>query len=68
MVDETNFVLVNIYNFNTETKEVATLLDLDKIFETIKDFYLKLIDILFVRSMFLVYFKGALIISAFLTP
>ena len=68
MVDETNFVLVNIYNFNTETKEVATLLDLDKIFEIIKDFYLKLIDILFVRNMFLVSFKGALIISAFLTP
>ena len=68
MVDETNFVLVNIYNFNTETKEVATLLDLEKIYEIIKDFYLKLIDILFVRSMFLVYFKGALIISAFLTP
>ena len=38
MVDETNFVLVNIYNPNTETEQVTTLLDLDKILEVIKDF------------------------------
>ena len=38
MVDETNFVLVNIYNPNTETEQVTTLLDLDKILEAIKDF------------------------------
>ena len=38
MVDETNFVLVNIYNLNTETEQVTTLLDLDKILEVIKDF------------------------------
>ena len=38
MVDETNFVLVNIYNLNTETEQVTTLLDLDKILEAIKDF------------------------------
>ena len=28
--DETNIVLVNIYNPNTETKQVANLLDLNK--------------------------------------
>ena len=38
MVDETNFVLVNIYNPNTETEQVTTLLDLGKMLETIKDF------------------------------
>ena len=38
-VDETNFVLVNIYNPNTETEQVATLHDLDKMLETIKDLY-----------------------------
>ena len=38
MVDETNFVLVNIYNPNTETEQVMTLLDLGKMLETIKDF------------------------------
>ena len=37
MVDETNFVLINIYNPNTETEQVTTLLDLDKILEAIKD-------------------------------
>ena len=38
IIDETNFVLVNIYNPNTETEQVTTLLDLDKILEAIKDF------------------------------
>ena len=39
MFDETNnFVLVNIYNPNTETEQVTTLLDLGKMLETIKDF------------------------------
>ena len=38
MVDETNFVLVNIYNPNTKTEQVTTLLDLGKMLETIKDF------------------------------
>ena len=38
-VDESNFVLVNIYNPNTETEQVATLHDLDKMLETIKDLY-----------------------------
>ena len=38
-VDEINFVQINIYNPNTETEQVATLLDLGKILETIKDFY-----------------------------
>ena len=38
MVDETNFVLVNIYNPNTETEQVTTLLDLGKMLEIIKDF------------------------------
>ena len=38
MVDETNFVLVNIYNPNTETEQVKTLLDLGKMLEIIKDF------------------------------
>ena len=37
MVDGTNFVLVNIYNPNTETKQVTTLLDLGKMLETIKE-------------------------------
>ena len=37
MVDETNFVLVNIYNPNTETEQVTTFLDLGKMLETIKD-------------------------------
>ena len=36
-VDETNFVLVNIYNPNTETEQVKTLLDLGKMLEPIKD-------------------------------
>ena len=39
-VDETNFVLVNIYNPynpNTETEQVITLLGPDKLLETIKD-------------------------------
>ena len=38
MVNETNFILVNIYNTNTETERVRTLLDLGRILETIKDF------------------------------
>ena len=37
MVDETNFVIVNIYNSNTETEQVTTLLDLGKMLETVKD-------------------------------
>ena len=35
MVDEANFVLVNIYNSKTETEQVTTLLDLGKLLETI---------------------------------
>ena len=38
MVDETNFVLVNIYNPNTETEQLMTLLDLGKLLKTIQDF------------------------------
>ena len=38
MVHETNFVLVNIYNPNTETEQVTTPLDLGKMLEIIKDF------------------------------
>ena len=38
-VDESNFALVNIYNPNTDTEQVATLHDLDKMLETIKDLY-----------------------------
>ena len=38
MVDETNFVLVSIYNPITETEQVTTLLDLGRMSETIKDF------------------------------
>ena len=30
IIDETNFVLVNIYNPNTKTEQVTTLLDLGK--------------------------------------
>ena len=41
MVDETNFFLVNIYNSNTETEQVTTLLDLGEMLETIKDFSYK---------------------------
>ena len=37
-VDETNLVLVNIYNPNTETEQVKTLLDVGKMLETIKGF------------------------------
>ena len=36
MVDETNFVLVNICNPNTEAEKVKTLLDLGQMLETIK--------------------------------
>ena len=36
-VDETNLVLVNIYNPNTETEQVATLLDLSEMLKTIKN-------------------------------
>ena len=39
MVNESNFVLVNIYNRNTETEQVSTLLNLGKMLETIKDFF-----------------------------
>ena len=35
MVDETNFVLVNIYNPNTEMEQLTTLLDLGKLLKTI---------------------------------
>ena len=35
MVDGTNFVLVNIYNPNTETEQLTTLLDLGKLLKTI---------------------------------
>ena len=38
-VDETNFVLVDIDNLKTEIEQVATLHDLDKMLETIKDLY-----------------------------
>ena len=38
-VDESNFVLVNIYNPNSETEQVATLHDLDKMLQSIKDLY-----------------------------
>ena len=38
-VDESNFVLVNIYYPNTKTEQVATLHDLDKMLETIRDLY-----------------------------
>ena len=38
-INETNFVLVNIYNPNTKTEQAATLHDLDKMLETIKDLY-----------------------------
>ena len=38
MVDETNFVLVNIYNSNNELEQVTTLLDLGKMLKAIKDF------------------------------
>ena len=38
MVNETNFVLVNIYNPITETEQVTTLFDFGKMLETIKDF------------------------------
>ena len=38
MVDDTNFVVVNVYNPNTKKEQVTTLLDLDKLLETIKDF------------------------------
>ena len=36
-IDETNLVLVIIYNPNIETEQVTTLLDLGKMLETIKD-------------------------------
>ena len=35
-VDETNFVLFNIYNPNTERKQLATLLDLGKSYKLLK--------------------------------
>ena len=40
-VDEANFVLVNTYNPNTKMKQVATLLDLDIMLETIEELYEK---------------------------
>ena len=36
-IDETTFLLVKIYDPNTETEQVATLHDLDNMLETIKD-------------------------------
>ena len=38
-VDESKFVLGNIYNPNTEREQVATLHVLDKMLETIKDLH-----------------------------
>ena len=38
MVDETNCILVNIYNPNTQGEQGTTLLDLGRMLETIKDF------------------------------
>ena len=38
MVHKISFVPVNIYNPNTETEQVTTLLELGKMLETIKDF------------------------------
>ena len=38
-VNETNFVLVSLYNPNAKTEHIAALLDLDKMLETIKDLY-----------------------------
>ena len=35
-VDETNFILVNIYNSNTEKEQVMTLLDLGKMLKLLK--------------------------------
>ena len=37
--DESNFFLVNIYNPNTKTEQVATLHDLDKMLEIVKDLH-----------------------------
>ena len=38
-IDESNFVLVNIYNPNTEREQVATIHDLVKMFKSIKDLF-----------------------------
>ena len=38
-VKETNFVLVNLFDPNTETEQVTIFLDLGKMLEAIKDFY-----------------------------
>ena len=37
-IDETNFVLINIYYPSSKTKQVKTLLNLGKMLETVKDF------------------------------
>ena len=37
MVDETNFVLGNIYILNAEAEQITTLIDLGRMLETIKD-------------------------------
>ena len=37
-MDETNFILINIYNLNTEKEQVTTILDLGRMLETIKGF------------------------------
>ena len=39
LVEKANFVLVNLEIPNRETVQVATPLDLGKMFETIKDLY-----------------------------
>ena len=44
-VNETNFVLVNIYNPTTEKEQVTTLHDLDKMLETVKSLYDKRINL-----------------------
>ena len=38
MIDKTNFILVNIYNPNTETEQVTTFLGLGRMLKIIKDF------------------------------
>ena len=40
-IDDTNFLLLNIYNHNTETEQVTALHGLDKMLETSKDLYEK---------------------------
>ena len=58
MVNETNFIVVNIYNPNTKTEQVTAYLDLGRMLKAIKDFSEKHIVLAGGFSFFFRYIPG----------